>query len=232
MTFADRREAGRRLAERLAPYEAEDPIVLALPRGGVPVAYEVAEALHAPLDVLFVRKIGAPGHAELGIGAVVDGHDPQVVLNPEFESLVAAYPGYVDEQVKEELEEIERRREAYLGGRAPMDVRGRVVLVIDDGVATGGTMHAALHAMKRAGARRVILAVPLAPPTALPTFRGEADEIIALETPEPFLAVGLWYADFAQTTDQEVVTLLEAARRARGERGRGDRPSESESPRA
>jgi putative phosphoribosyl transferase len=231
--FADRRDAGRKLAARLAPYEAVDPIVLALPRGGVPVADEVAKALHAPLDVLLVRKIGAPGHAELGVGAVVDGRDPQVVLNPEFADIVASAREFIDQEIREELEEIERRREAYLGGRPPVDVRGRVVLVIDDGIATGGTMRAALMAMRRAGARRVILAVPVAPPSVLPTFRGEADEIIALETPEPFIAVGLWYADFAQTTDREVVQILASARADRVDRGDetssphegGDRPA-------
>jgi putative phosphoribosyl transferase len=211
--FADRREAGRRLAAKLEPYAAQRPVVLALPRGGVPVAYETALALDAPLDILFVRKIGAPGHAELGIGAVVDGEDPQVVLNPQLEELTGATPAYVEAQVRKELEEIERRRKAYLGGRAPAPVRGRTVLLVDDGIATGGTVRAGLKGLKRAGARQTVLAVPVAPPEILPVLRGEADEVVVLETPEPFLAVGLWYADFAQTTDEEVVSLLDAARR-------------------
>jgi putative phosphoribosyl transferase len=148
-----------------------------------------------------------------------------VVLNPEFQDLIdASPPGYVDQQVREELEEIDRRRRIYLGGRRPTVLRDRTVLVVDDGVATGGTMRAALRALKLAGARRVILAVPVAPAAALPTLGREADEVIALDTPEPFIAVGLWYADFAQTTDQEVVDLLDSARRARGEEG--GRPDE------
>jgi putative phosphoribosyl transferase len=214
--FADRRDAGRRLADRLRAYEAEDPIVLALPRGGAPVAFEVAEALHAPLDVLFVRKIGAPGHPELGLGAVVDGHDPQVVMNPELEGL--ADPEYVAERVREELAEIERRRKAYLGGRPPLPVRGRTVLLIDDGIATGGSVRAALRGLKKAEARRIILAVPVAPKETLPVLEGEADEVVALATPEPFFAVGLWYGDFTQTTDEEVVDLLGKARRFADER--------------
>lgn len=210
--FADRTEAGRVLAGKLRPYEAEDPIVLALPRGGVPVAYEVAEALHAPLDALFVRKIGAPGHPELGLGAVVDGHDPQVVMNPELEGL--ADRAYVEQRVREELAEIERRRKAYLGGRAPLSVRGRTVLLIDDGIATGGSIRAALRGLRKANAKRIVLAVPVAPEQTVEALRREADEVIALETPEPFFAVGLWYSDFTQTTDEEVVRLLEASRRS------------------
>jgi putative phosphoribosyl transferase len=225
--FADRRDAGRRLVEKLRPYEAEDPIVLALPRGGAPVAYEVAEALRAPLDVLFVRKIGAPGHAELGLGAVVDGDDPQVVMNPELEGL--ADPAYVAQRVKEELAEIERRRTAYLRGRSSLSVRGRTVLLIDDGVATGGSVRAALRGLRKANARRIVLAVPVAPPEILPTLRAEADEVIALETPTPFFAVGLWYADFTQTTDEEVVALLDKARRFAAEPRTG--PAHEASPR-
>jgi putative phosphoribosyl transferase len=223
-TFADRREAGRKLAARLEPYEAQRPVVLALPRGGVPVAYEVAEALQAPLDVLFVQKIGAPGHEELGIGAVVDGENPQVVLNAELERLTGASQAYVEEQVRLELEEIARRRKAYLGGREPVSVRDRLVLLIDDGIATGGTVRAALKGLKRAGAHSVVLAVPVAPPDILPVLRREADEVIALETPEPFYAVGIWYVDFAQTSDEEVVALLEKARRRPAQTRPGEAP--------
>ena len=228
--FADRREAGRALAARLEPYAARRPVVLALPRGGAPVAYEVAVALDAPLEVLFVRKIGAPGHAELGIGAVVDGAHPQVVLNPQLEELTGATPAYVEAQVRSELEEIERRRRAYLGGREPVPVRDRTVLLVDDGIATGGTVRAALKGLKRAGARQVVLAVPVAPPDILPILRREADEVVVLETPEPFMAVGLWYADFAQTTDEEVVSLLEAARRRPRETHPGETPRRTPPP--
>jgi putative phosphoribosyl transferase len=184
----------------------------------------VAEALQAPLDVLFVQKIGAPGHAELGIGAVVDGENPQVVLNPELQRLTGATPEYVEDQVRQELEEIARRRKAYLGGREPLPVRDRTVLLIDDGIATGGTVRAGLQGLRRAGAHPVVLAVPVAPADSLPVLKREAEEVIVLETPEPFIAVGLWYADFAQTTDEEVIRLLEAARR------RPEKPPPAEPP--
>ena len=210
--FADRRDAGRKLAPALMRYADEDPVVLALPRGGVPVAHEVAAALGAPLDLLFVRKIGAPGHPELGLGAVVDGADPQVVLNPAVERQVEPPPGYVERETDRELAEIERRRRAYLGERPPVPVRDRTVIVVDDGVATGGTVRAALQGLARAGARRVILAAPVGPEDVLDSLLESADEVICLATPEPFYAVGLWYGDFAQTTDREVVELLTAAR--------------------
>lgn len=206
--FADRREAGRKLAQALMAHAAEDPIVMALPRGGVPVAFEVAEALAAPLDLLFVRKIGAPHHPELGLGAVVDGADPQVVLNPSVMRMVSPPPGYVDEQVRRELLEIDRRRRAYLGDRQPLPVRGRTVLLIDDGVATGGTVRAALQGLESAGVRRLVLGVPVGPADVVASLKAEADEVVCLATPEPFYAVGLWYGNFDQTTEQEVVDLL------------------------
>lgn len=216
--FADRRDAGRALAEALRPWAAERPMVLALPRGGVPVAYEVATELDAPLDILIVRKIGAPGHPELGLGALVDGAEPQLVMNAEVERMAEPPPGYVDEQVRRELQEIERRRKAYLGGRQPLPVRDRTVLVVDDGVATGGTVRAALRGLEKAGARRTVLAVPVGPADVIESLRAEADEVVCLETPTPFYAVGLWYRDFTQTTDDEVVKLLAGA--AKGQAGR------------
>jgi putative phosphoribosyl transferase len=209
--FADRRDAGRKLADALRGHAALHPVVLALPRGGVPVAYEVAEALAAPLDLIFVRKIGAPGHPELGVGAVVDGSDPRIVVNP-----VAAQLGisraYIDAQAARELEEIERRRLAYVGGRNPYPVRGRTVIVIDDGIATGGTARAALQGLAEAGARRTILAVPVAAVDTVEELRSDADEIVTLATPDPFYAVGLYYGDFTQTDDAEVVALMKKAR--------------------
>lgn len=211
--FADRRDAGRHLAVALREYVAQDPVVLALPRGGVPVAYEAAAELVAPLDLLFVRKIGAPGHPELGLGALVDGADPQVVLNPEVARVVDPPPGYIEQQVKKELREIDRRRRTYLGGREPIDVHGRTVLVIDDGVATGGTMIAALQGLESAGVSRLVLGLPVAPPDVVVRLAEDADEVVCLATPEPFLAVGLWYSDFTQTTDEEVVQLLAEADR-------------------
>jgi putative phosphoribosyl transferase len=212
--FADRRDAGRRLAAALRDYVDQDTVVLALPRGGVPVAFEVAAELVAPLDLLFVRKIGAPGHPELGLGALVDGADPQVVLNPEVERIVEPPPGYVDEQVKRELREIDRRRRVYLSGREPQDVRGRTVLLIDDGVATGGTMSAALQALEKTGASRLVVGLPVGPPDIVTRLGEDADEVVCLSTPEPFYAVGLWYRDFRQTSDEEVVRLLADADRS------------------
>jgi putative phosphoribosyl transferase len=200
------------------------PVVLGLPRGGVPVAFEVARALGAPLNLLFVRKIGAPGHPELGIGALVDGAEPQVVMNTAVEQMVAPPPGYVDQQIRQELQEIERRREAYLGQRAPTVLRDRTVLVVDDGVATGGTVRAALQGVKKAGARRVVLAVPIGPADVIQSLRADAEEVVCLATPEPFYAVGLWYGDFAQTTDDEVVGLLAQAERSEPARRPEDRP--------
>ncbi len=208
MTFQDRRDAGRRLADRLRHLAGEDVIVLALPRGGVPVAFEVAQALHAPLDLVLVRKIGAPGHEEYGVGAVVDGAAPQVVLNDAIIADLSIPEVYVDAEIKRQLAEIERRRGAYLGGRAPIPVAGRTVLVVDDGIATGGTVRAALAALRRQAPARLILAVPVAPAEALALAGRDADETICLATPEDFVAVGQYYSDFTQTTDAEVVSLL------------------------
>lgn len=223
--FANRREAGQRLAAALSDYVGQDPVVLALPRGGVPVAYEVAQELAAPLDLLFVRKIGSPGHPELGLGALVDGADPQLVLNPEVERVIEPPPGYLDQQVKKELREIERRRSAYLGGRQPADVRGRTVLLIDDGVATGGSMSAALQGLEQAGVTRLVLGLPVGPPDVVARLAEDADEVICLATPDPFFAVGAWYGDFTQTSDEEVVRLLAEARQSASgrplEEGRG-----------
>jgi putative phosphoribosyl transferase len=209
--FSDRRDAGRKLAQALSHLASEHPIILALPRGGVPVAYEVAEALDAPLDLLFVRKIGAPGHPEFGVGAVVDGAEPQLVINPSAEQL-GIPRAYIEAEKTRELAEIERRRHAYLRGHAPLQVRGRTVIVVDDGIATGGTVRAALQGLAKVGTRRTVLAVPVAAEDTIASLSGEADEIVCLATPEPFYAVGLYYADFTQTEDAEVVALLDKAR--------------------
>lgn len=212
--FLDRREAGRRLATRLRAYVDQDPVVLALPRGGAPVAYEIALELVAPLDLLFVRKIAAPGHPELGVGAVVDGADPQVVLNPDVERLVEPSAEYLAAQVRRALQEIERRRETYVAGREPIDVHGRTVLLVDDGVATGATLRAALQGLEKAGVGRLVCALPVGPPDVVLSLAELADEMVCLFTPEPFRAVGLWYRDFRQTSDEEVVELLARADRA------------------
>ena len=212
--FSDRRQAGRQLAAALKPLKLENPIVLALPRGGVPVAFEVAQALGAPLDVVMVRKIGAPGHAELGLGAVVDGSDPQLVLNDEIVELLAPDPGYVEAEKRRQLKEIERRKRLYRGERPPVPVEGRVLIVIDDGIATGGTVKAVLRALAPARPSRRILAVPVAPKESIDMLAPEADDVVCLATPEPFFAVGTHYRDFRQTTDTEVVDLLRRAAEA------------------
>jgi len=209
--FADRREAGRALAEALEGLRLADPVVLALPRGGVPVGYEIAKALGAPLDVLFVRKIGAPGHEEYGIGALVDGSSPQIVIDERTAQQVGASPEYIQGQVTRQLAEIERRRSLYRTGPAP-DLRGRTVIVVDDGIATGGTVRAALKALAAANAERVILAVPIAPIDVLQSLRELCDEVVCLATPDPFYAVGRHYLDFTQTSDEDVVQLLQAAK--------------------
>lgn len=210
IVFADRHDAGRRLARAIAERHLDDPIVLALPRGGVPVGYEVAKVLRAPLGLLLVRKIGAPGHEEYGIGALVDGDDPQIVLNEEAIAIVDPPPGYVEGEVRRQLAELERRRAVYLGSRKALAVKGRTVVVVDDGIATGSTVTVALKALRKSGAAKVILAVPVAPRDTIVALRREADEVICLSTPEPFRAVGLHYENFGQTTDEEVVALLDA----------------------
>ncbi len=216
--FADRRDAGRRLAAALRGYARENPLVLALPRGGVPVGYEVARELGAPLDLVFVRKIGAPAQPELGLGAVVDGDDPQLVVNEDVVREVRPPPGYVEAEARRQLAEIERRRQLYRGGRPPEPVANRTVIVVDDGIATGGTVRAVLRALARLGPRRRILAVPVAPRETVEALRAEADDVVCLAMPEPFYAVGAHYDDFAQTEDRDVIELLAMARGiARGE---------------
>jgi len=208
--FDDRRDAGRQLAARLLPYQDRDPVVLALPRGGVPVGYEIARALGAPLDIIVVRKLGAPGQPELGIGAVVDGDHPLGVLNEEVMKTLVVPEAYLEHEVTAQLAEIRRRQAAYRGGRAALPVAGRTAIVVDDGLATGGSMRAALRSVRRAAPARLVLAVPVAPPDTLARLAAEVDETICLETPELFGAVGYFYRDFTQTTDDEVIRLLAA----------------------
>lgn len=211
--FADRRAAGRELARRLGHLRAEQPIVLALPRGGVPVGFEIAEALDAPLNIVLVRKIGAPGQPELALGAVVDGDAAQVLIDDSLVAALAVDPAYIESETRRQLVEIERRREAYLGYRLPAPIAGRTVVVVDDGIATGSTARTALRAVRNGGARRVVLAVPVAPQETLDALRQEVDEIVCLAMPKPFLAVGAHYHEFAQVADEDVVSLLEVRRR-------------------
>jgi putative phosphoribosyl transferase len=211
LRFKDRTDAGRQLAAALARFAATDPLVLALPRGGVPVGFEVAKALRARLDVLLVRKIGAPGHSEYGIGAVVDGENPQLVLNEEAMALVRPSDEYVEAEMRRQLLEIERRRNLYLGSRPAASVLGRTVIVVDDGIATGGTVRVVLKALRKDRAAHVVLAVPVAPRDTLDLIKADVDEVVCLATPEPFVAVSRYYEDFEQTTDAEVIRLLREA---------------------
>lgn len=209
IVFDDRKDAGRRLAERLSSYRGRDVIVLALPRGGVEVGYEVARSLDAPLDVIVARKIGAPGQPELGIGAVAPGGvrilDPQAIR----------WLGVTDDQIAwiaaQEEEEMDRRLQEYRGNAAPMDLRGKTVILVDDGLATGVTARAAVEAVRNEGAREIVLAIPVCAAETAEAFRARVDSVVCVSTPPDFRAVGLWYRDFSQVTDEEVKALLERA---------------------
>jgi putative phosphoribosyl transferase len=208
--FRDREEAGRQLAEALVDLKGQDVVVLGIPRGGVAVAAVVAERLEAPLDVIIPRKIGAPGNPELGLGAVAEGVE---VLDERLIRALGVTQDYLDEEIAAQREEIRRRQAAYRKGRPEVPLEGKAAVVVDDGVATGGTAAAALRSVRKRGASRVILAVPVAPAEGVARLSREADEVRALAQPEPFYAVGQWYMDFPQTSDDEVIELLDAAER-------------------
>jgi predicted phosphoribosyltransferase len=209
--FRDRREAGRLLAAQLSAYASRpDVLVLALPRGGVPVAAEVARALGAPLDVFVVRKLGVPGHEEFALGAIATGGVR--VLNEDVVRALRIPDRVIDAVAAKEQEELARRERLYRGDRPPLDVRGRTVILVDDGLATGATMHAAIKALRQQQPARIVVAVPTASPETCDELKREVDEVICATTPEPFYAVGLWYEDFSQTTDEEVHELLGQAR--------------------
>jgi len=218
--FADRADAGRQLAGLLAPY-ADDPdiVVLALPRGGVPIGYEIARRLHAPLDVYVVRKLGVPGHEELAMGALAS--DGTCVLDDDLIASLRIEASALDDVVRREVDELKRRELAYRVARPEPQIRGKTVIVVDDGLATGATMRAAAMALRRREPAAIVTAVPVAASRTVAALRGAVDRVVCVRTPEPFHAVGLYYADFDQTTDEEVRRLLsEAARpnRAAGER--------------
>jgi putative phosphoribosyl transferase len=208
MPFVDRTDAGQQLAKALAHYKDRRPVVLALPRGGVPVAAEIAAALDAPLDLILVRKIGVPFQPELAMGAVVDGNEPIIVRNEEVIRLAGVSESEFNAVRDQELAEIERRRKRYLGDRPHPQIAGRTVLVVDDGVATGATTRAALHAIRLRKPSKLVLAVPVAPTDTLEKLRGEADEVVCLEDYENFGAIGLFYSDFSQVSDTEVTDIL------------------------
>ena len=208
MAFTDRSDAGRKLAQALLRYKDPQPVILALPRGGVPVAAEVAAALDAPLDLILVRKIGVPMQPELAMGAVVDGGAPIVVRNDDVIRMTGIDEAEFEAIRDRELAEIERRRRLYVGNRAPADVEGRVAIVIDDGIATGATTRAALRATRIRKPSRLMLAVPVAPTDTLAAMREEADEVICLEDHEFFGAIGFYYSDFRQLSDREVKDIV------------------------
>lgn len=214
MMFRNRQDAGRRLAGELLRFRDQSPVVLALPRGGVAVAFEIAAALRAPLDVVLVRKLGAPGMEELAIGAIADGAHPEKVIDETLVRELGVSPAYLDQAIARQTAEIERRRTLYLKGRPPAELRGRCVLMVDDGIATGSTMRAALLAARRQKPARLVLAVPVAPAATLDRLRAEVDEIVCLSTPEDFYAIGQFYRDFHQMTDDEVIALLDHAAEA------------------
>ncbi|HZU87734.1 MAG TPA: phosphoribosyltransferase family protein [Stellaceae bacterium] len=190
------------------PLRQEKPVVLALPRGGVPVGSVIAEGLDAPLDVVLVRKIGVPWQPELALGAVVDGADPQVFINRALAAELAVEESYISGETAHQLAEIERRRKVYFGERAPVALAGRIVILVDDGIATGSTMRTAARAVRRAGAAKIVIAVPVAPEDTVAELQAEADEIVCLDMPHPFLAVGAHYAEFAQLSDEDVIAIL------------------------
>jgi putative phosphoribosyl transferase len=210
MRFRNRSEAGQLLAHALDRYKNRpDVLVLALPRGGVPVGYEVAKALNEPLDVFIVRKLGVPGHEELAMGAIATGGIR--VLSYSVIDQLNISESLIDRVVSREEEELRRREHLYRGNNPPPNVSDKIVILVDDGLATGSTMKAAIGALRQQNPQKIVVAVPTAPADTCEQLKGDADEVICAETPEPFYAVGLWYENFAQTTDDEVKDLLRRA---------------------
>lgn len=218
MPFLDRADAGRRLSDALAEFKGEDAVVFALPRGGVPVAAPIAQMLKAPLDLVLVRKIGVPYQPELAMGAVADGGKPVIVRNEDVIALSGVSETRFAGECAAQCAEIERRRRLYLGGRDRAEAKGRVAIVVDDGIATGATTRAALKAVRARAPKKLVLAVPVAPTEALDILRPEVDQLVCLESHDYFAGVGCYYGDFRQIEDDEVVALLDrcGAKAARG----------------
>jgi predicted phosphoribosyltransferase len=210
MRFRDREDAGRRLAALVAQLDLDDPVVLALPRGGVPVAAQVAHALAAPLDVILVRKLGVPSQPELAMGAL--GEEGVRVLDRELVARARVRDDQLADVERRERDELARRARAYRGAREPFPIAGRTVVIVDDGLATGASARAAIEVARARGADRVVLAVPVAPPETAAALRAEADDVVSVETPSTMAAIGQWYDDFSQTSDAEVVAHLEGPR--------------------
>lgn len=218
--FETRTTAGQALAKRLVENNYADPVILALPRGGLPVAIEVVRALRAPMDLVMVRKIGAPGQHELAVGAVINGEDPQFVVNEHVARAFGLSRAEIQKLAEPELEEIRRRRAVYFQGLPQVSVKGCTAIVVDDGIATGATMRASLIAIRRRAPARIVLAVPVAPADTLAEMRKDVDEVICLETPDPFWAIGAHYENFSQTSDDDVIRLLQEAKEiVKGDRG-------------
>lgn len=211
MRFRDRSDAGRRLAERLSTVDTDNTVVIALPRGGVPVGAVVAEELGLPLDVILVRKVGAPLQPELAVGAVTDGDEMRLTINRDIQRELGLSDEEIEQLARRQLPEIERRRETYYSGRSPTPLSGKTVIVVDDGVATGATVNSALRLIRAQKPARLILALPVAPADTIAKLEEHADEVICLQTPSPFYAVGAHYADFSQVSDEEVISLLDRA---------------------
>jgi putative phosphoribosyl transferase len=215
--FRDRVDAGRQLAPLLERFRAERPVIIGLPRGGVVVAAQVAEALDAPIDIVVVRKLGAPQQPELAIGAVVGGDPPRVLIDEDLVRRLGVGEQYLRTEVEQQVEELRRRESLYRGGRGAIPLAGRTVIVVDDGVATGASTRVALRAVRLEDPARLVLAVPVGSPETLASLQREADEVVAVLAPEDFRAVGQFYDWFDQTEDEEVIRILEASR---GEKGR------------
>ncbi len=229
MTYFENRDtAGALLAKALRPYVSDKPVVYALPRGGVPVAAAVAKEFNAPLDLILVRKIGAPGHVELAIGAIVDGSSPTIILNRDIIRELGVSGAYINNATEDALREIERRRALYLQNRRFISPEGRTAIIVDDGLATGATMEAAAAAMRKLKPSQLIIAAPVAPIDTLDRLRTIADTVVCLETPSPFWSVGRHYQSFPQLNDADVIEILDSYRAQRDQNSRlGDHERES-----